>query len=162
MIGSSGAGGRGMTGRGGAWRALSGAALAVVVAGCSIWSGDVVPEPPPPPPSAAFDGRWVAQIRATGGATGVDPGECDAEPRLTLDVRDGRFTLTQNFAKLAAAAPTARDIATAIYRAEIAADGSVRGISNSNAVLRAQIQDGVMQGNIYGVLCYFSLTARRM
>ncbi len=143
-------------------RALGAVALALLLAGCSYWSGDPVPDPPPPPPSAAFDGRWVAQIRSTGGATGVDPGECDAQPRLTLEVREGRFTLTQNFAKLAAAAPTARAIATATYRAEIAEDGSVRGISDSNAVLRAQIEDGVMQGNIYGLLCYFSLTARRM
>ena len=143
-------------------RALGGVALALLLAGCSYWSGDPTPDPPPPPPSAAFDGRWVAQIRPTGGATGVDPGECDAQPRVTLDVREGRFTLTQNFAKLAAAAPTARAIATSTYTAEIAADGSVRGISDNNAVLRAQIQDGVMQGNIYGLLCYFSLNARRM
>ena len=135
--------------------------LMLLLAGCSYWSGDPTPPPAPPPPSAAFDGPWLAQIRTTGGATGVDPGGCDAEARVTLDVRDGRFTLTQRHAKLAAAAPTARDIATSTYRVEIAEDGSMRGMSNSNAVLRGQITDGVMQGNIYGLLCYYSLTARR-
>jgi hypothetical protein len=158
MTGSRRHGGRPLAA---AAHSVAGLALIFLLSGCSYWSGDPMPPPPPPPPSAAFDGPWLAQIRTTGGATGVDPGGCDAEARVTLDVRDGRFTLTQRHAKLAAAAPTARDIATSTYRVEIAADGSVRGMSNSNAVLRGQITDGVMQANIYGLLCYYSLTARR-
>lgn len=151
-----------MTGSGGAVRASLGLALVLGLAGCSPWAPDATPPAPPPGPSAAFDGRWLATIRATGSATGIDRSECDAEPRLTLEVRNGQFTLTQNHRQLAASAPTARDIATSTYQAQIAEDGTIYGLSNSNAVLRGRIRDGVMQGDIFGLLCYYSFNARRV
>jgi hypothetical protein len=151
-----------MTASRGALRAAFGLGLVAYLTGCAPWTPPPTPPAPPPPPSAAFDGRWQAAIRSVGGATGVDPGECDAEPRLTLEVRDGRFTLTQNHRQLAAAAPTARNIAISSYKAEVFEDGSFVGMSDSNAIMRGQIENGLMTGNIYGLLCYYSFTARRL
>ncbi|MBX9700855.1 MAG: hypothetical protein K2X74_15565 [Acetobacteraceae bacterium] len=136
--------------------------LAAVLAGCAPWAPDPAPPPAAPAPSASFDGRWSATIRSTGSATGVNPEECAPEPRVTVEVRGGRFTYTQRLPRLSRETPSARDLASPVYEVTIAADGTMTGTADSGATLTGRASGGRMDANIYGLLCYYSFTAQRL
>ena len=150
-----------MTRCGGAACAAFGLLLATL-AGCAPRAPDPAPPPAAAASSAAFDGRYTMILRPAGSATGIDPQECAPEPRIPVEVRGGRFTFTLRHPRLARDVPNARDLAAAAYNVAIAADGGMRGESDTGATMTGRAEAGRMSGNIYGLLCYYSFTAARI
>lgn len=148
-----------MTGIPGAGRAVGTLAIALAVFGCA--------DPPAPPPQVvapvtAFDGRWSGSMRLTGAASSVPQDSCNVPPRFSIDVRNGQFLLAQPHPLVGSTSPSLRGASTLDYEATISADGSFTGVADSTgATLSGRIVDGRMDGNIYGLLCYYSFSAQR-
>jgi hypothetical protein len=121
-------------------------------------------QPSAAPPAAVFyDGRYVGTVRSTGASGGMRRSDCETPPRISIDVRDNRFSLAQPHPAAVASAPTLRDRTTPVYNATIAPDGTIKGISEqTNAILEGRVSGRQMSGQIYGLLCYYEFTAERM
>jgi hypothetical protein len=121
-------------------------------------------EPPAAPRAAvSYDGRYEGTMRVTGGpGTASNPSLCGTPPRVSIEVRNNRFTLAVPHPD-AEATPSLRDRATPTYDATIRPDGSITGMSNdTGATMDGRVSGTRMNGQVYGLLCYYEFTALRV
>jgi hypothetical protein len=136
-------------------RAIASLALAagLGLAACTDLGAPPPRAPPGPGPTATFDGRYTGSIRVTGASTSMNPQQCETAPRLDFTVTNGQFGLTTAQPQLTA---------TTSYTAQILADGSITGISNqTGGTIRGKAEGTRLNGEIFGLLCYYAFTANR-
>jgi hypothetical protein len=148
----------------------TGRALLCLAVGISV-SGCAGPAPQGQPAAGAaarsavvsYDGRYEGAMRVTGSSVNMNRRDCATSPRISIEVKDNRFSLATPHPEAVAATPTLRDRATPVYDAAIRPDGIIEGISNqTNATMRGRVSGARMSGEIYGLLCYYEFTADRV
>src|SRR3712207_2398794 len=134
----------------------------MLMAGCA---GPAPPGRPAAFPSAAvsFDGRYEGTMRVTGASVGMDHRDCATPPRISIEVKNNRFSLATPHPQVAASTPSLADRAAPVYDAAIRPDGTVVGISHqTNTALQGVVSGTRMSGQVYGLLCYYEFTADRV
>jgi hypothetical protein len=137
-------------------------ATSAAVSACSAWAPQE--QPLAAAPAAVFyDGHYAGTVRSTGASGGMRQSDCETPSPIAIDVRDNRFSLAQPHPAAAASTPSLQDKTTPVYNATIASDGTIKGVSEqTNATLEGRISSGQMNGQIYGLLCYYEFTAERI
>jgi hypothetical protein len=117
----------------------------------------------PVPAVVSHDGRYEGTVQVTGASMGVNQRDCQTTPRITIDVKDNRFSFAQPHPNVERSTPTLRDTSTPVYDATIRPDGTIVGISpQTNATMEGRVSGTRMSAQIYGLLCYYQLTADRV
>jgi hypothetical protein len=136
-------------------------AVEALLAGCV----SAAPQAQPAAPSGAapsYDGRYEGRLDVTGAGVGMDRRACEADPRFVVEVRGNRFSIVQPHPSFATGSPELRDSTTVVYDATIQPDGRIVGISNrTNAMMDGTVVGARMNGEIYGLLCYYAFVADR-
>ena len=69
-------------------------------------------------------------MRVTGSSVNMNRRDCATSARISIEVKENRFSLATPHAEAVASMPTLRDRATPVYDAAIRPDGIIEGISN--------------------------------
>ena len=102
-------------------------------------------------------------MRVAGSSVNMNRRDCATSPRVSVEVKDNRFSLATPHPEAVASTPTLRDRATPVYDAAIRPDGTIEGVSDqTGATMRGRVSGPRMSGEIYGLLCYYELTADRV
>ena len=133
--------------------------LALTASGCA----DQAPQSMAPPAAAiSYDGTYAGTLRVTGAGGGVNQSNCATGPRFSVNVTGNQFSFPLRHPAVVKATPGLRVVATSIYNASIAPDGTIKGLSNeTNTVMDGRVVGTRMTGQVYGLLCYYAFTADR-
>jgi hypothetical protein len=136
-------------------------AAGALLAGCV----STAPQVQPAAPQAAarsYDGRYEGRLYVTGASVGMDRQACETDPRFVVEVRGNRFSLVQPHPRFANSGPELRDSTTVVYDATIQPDGRIMGSSDqTNTMMEGSVVGARMNGEIYGLLCYYAFVADR-
>jgi hypothetical protein len=137
-------------------------ALIIVTAGCTGPAPQNHPTADASSP-VTFDVRYEGSMRVSGAAMGVTAQDCDTPARISIEVRNNQFTLTQPPPNAVASTPSLRDRATRAYSATIRPDGAIAGTSNtSSATMNGRATGTRLSGQIHGLLCDYEFSADRI
>jgi hypothetical protein len=117
----------------------------------------------PSAPTGTYDGHYEGAVQVTGAASGTSRQQCATDPRISFDVRNGKFVYTQSHPNVAGSAPDLTAQATTpVYNVTIAPDGFISGNSDVFVgTIAGRVTGSHMVGQINGELCYYSFQADR-
>jgi hypothetical protein len=144
-------------------RAVFCLAVGISMPGCSGPVSQAQHAAASPTAAVSFDGRYEGTLRMTGASLGMSRSNCATSARISIEVRNGRFSLATPHPEAVASTPSLTDRATPVYDATIRPDGIIAGISDqTNATMQGRVSGTRMSGQIYGLLCYYEFAADRV
>lgn len=133
------------------------AAACVVSAGLAGCSGPPLPASArlPPMQTSVFDGAYRGGLRVTAVASGVDPGWCQTQTQVALNVASDQFSLSLPH-------PNVPGSPTLTFAVAIAPGGSFQTQSqDGTASFVGQVAGAHLQGTINGAGCQYAVSAER-